>query len=315
MNNILIEAFETMRAKSTAEKEPFKVRAYQAVILQLQAHPSPIHTWEDIQHFKLGEKTTEKIKEILETGRLAAADRAKQQMGDSMAALKIFQQIYGVGPAKATELVQKGFRTIDDLRRGSPPLNEKQQIGLQYYEDLLNRIPRKEMDRHRDTLRILFPQSDIVGSYRRGLADSGDIDVLVRVPKGTPPKIIQQQLVSAVQQMKQGGYILEILALGAHKCMAICRFDIARRLDILMTPEEEYPCALLYFTGSDRFNVAFRQIAMQDGYTLNEHALTPTKMNVPPVPAFKDERDIFRFLRIEYVEPTKRTETHTLVRL
>ena len=111
--------------------------------------------------------------------------------------------------------------------------------------------------------------------------------------------------------------------------MAICRRDktsVARRLDLLMTPEEEYAYSILYFTGSDRFNVAFRQHALEKGYTLNEHALTvvnpSTKAAVPPnehaltnvspgpkaVPPMESEEDIFRFLGLRYVLPTERID-------
>ena len=110
--------------------------------------------------------------------------------------------------------------------------------------------------------------------------------------------------------------------------MAICRRDktsVARRVDLLMTPEEEYAYSILYFTGSDRFNVAFRQHALEKGYTLNEHALTvvnpSTKAAKPPSehtltivdekakpPPMESEEDIFRFLGLRYVLPTDRID-------
>ena len=37
--------------------------------------------------------------------------------------------------------------------------------------------------------------------------------------------------------------------------------------------ENEFPFALLYFTGSKEFNKAFRYFAKKQGYTLNEHGL------------------------------------------
>jgi DNA polymerase/3'-5' exonuclease PolX len=111
------------------------------------------------------------------------------------------------------------------------------------------------------------------------------------------------------------GYIEEILALGEHKCMAISRMykGKARRLDLLMTPDEEYAYAILYFTGSDKFNVAFRQYALDKGYTLNEHALTPIKEGVKEVPYMKNEKDIFRFLGLRYIEPSKRIDGNQII--
>ena len=104
---------------------------------------------------------------------------------------------------------------------------------------------------------------------------SVNIDVLIRVPSNVNSKTAKKNLALYVKALEEAGYIKEILALGEHKCMAISKTDIvARRLDLLMTPDEEYAYALLYFTGSDRFNVAFRQYALDKGYSLNEHTLT-----------------------------------------
>ncbi len=80
-----------------------------------------------------------------------------------------------------------------------------------------------------------------------------------------------------------------------------------RRLDLLMIPEHQYGSALLYFTGSDRFNVAFRQHALHKGYTLNEYGLTQMDPEVRAVPPLSSEKDLFHFLGLEYVEPWERT--------
>jgi DNA polymerase/3'-5' exonuclease PolX len=234
-----------------------------------------------------------------------------------MGALDQLQQVYGIGPAKAKALVEAGIRSVADLRRAVKQdpalLHEKQTIGLKYYEELLERIPREEMIVHQDILKHYLKDAELVGSFRRGAATSGDIDVLIRIPAGTGAKAVKTQLHTWVQQLIDAGYIHEILALGEHKCMAICRVEesgIARRLDLLMTPEEEYAYSLLYFTGSDRFNVAFRQHALKYGFTLNEHRLTPLqKMPVVPFPPpMKTEQDIFAFLQLQYVPPQERVD-------
>ena len=90
--------------------------------------------------------------------------------------------------------------------------------------------------------------------------------------------------------------------------MAICCIAPGkyRRLDLLLTPYEEYAYAILYFTGSDKFNVAFRQHALACGYSLNEHAMTPNNLVAPPV--MSSEKDIFSFLRLKYIEPHQRVD-------
>jgi DNA polymerase (family 10) len=87
-----------------------------------------------------------------------------------------------------------------------------------------------------------------------------------------------------------------------------------RRLDILLTPPSEYPYALLYFTGSQEFNIGMRTHALSRGYTLNEHGMKPlldgNKKNVmiPAKDEIKEERDIFTYLKLGFVRPEDRTE-------
>lgn len=320
----IIDALDVLRKRDVANKEPFKARAYAKVINQLKTYDGAIISYEDVAKLDgIGEKISKKIKEILETGGLASAEKAKELY--NIDALDAFQNIYGVGPAKATELVSDGFTGIGELReavkKNPKLLNDKQKVGLKYYEDLLERIPREEMLEHRDILHTLLPdemeayEMEIVGSFRREAETSGDIDVLIRVPAGVSAKEAGEMLKSYVTMLDGFGYIEEILALGDHKCMAISRMygGKARRLDLLMTPDDEYAYALLYFTGSDRFNVAFRQWALDKGYTLNEHKLTAIREGVPIVPYMRGEKDIFAFLGLRYIEPSRRVDGKQII--
>ena len=305
MKQLIIDALNVLRQKELADKQQFKAIAYAKVIKQL-TQLKEIISLEDISGIKgIGEKIYQKIKEILETGQLQSAERAKEKY--NMKALTVFQNIYGVGPAKALLLVEEGIETIEQLRevvRANPKLlNEKQKIGLMYYEDLLERIPRAEMEQHYKIL----SEFEMVGSFRRKAESSGDIDVLIRKT--------DKSLDYYVKQLK--GYIIEVLALGEHKCLAICQLpgQRARRLDLLLTPDEEYAYSLLYFTGSDQFNVAFRAFALNKGYTLNEYRLTPLdQLNplTPFPPHMKTERDIFSFLGLRYVAPSKRIDVNQI---
>ncbi len=330
----ILDALLTLKKRELANKAPFKARAYGTVLQQLQQLAHPIYSMEDLSAVKgMGEKIREKVEEIFATGSLQTAEKAKEVY--SLAAHDELQGVYGIGPAKATELIQQGIRSVQALRaavKADPSLlNDKQRIGLHYYEDLLQRIPRAEMVEHEALLLRESPfPAELVGSYRRGSPDSGDIDVLLRVPQSQQS---QSQFYQYVQRLRDIGYIEEILALGGHKCMAICRIhkpaspaSPARRLDLLMTPDKEYACALLYFTGSDRFNVAFRQHALSRGYTLNEHRLAVLPTSAPPSPSARDEHrlvvlpvpappphfqqesDLFHFLGLEYTPPHERID-------
>lgn len=314
----IIDSLETLRKKEVASKETFKARAYKKAIDGLKTVES-IRSYEDVEGVAgIGEKIREKIMEILSTGELASAKRAAA----SHAVHEELMAVYGIGPAKAAELVAAGIGSVADLRAAvaADPalLNDKQKIGLKHYEDLLQRIPHSEMLEHQAILAELLPEEvdaptsfEIVGSFRRKAETSGDIDVLIRVGAGQNGKKLLRDYIT---MMTGFGYLVETLALGDKKFMGICQLPghPARRLDILMTPEAEYPYAVLYFTGSDTFNIAVRQWALERGYTLNEHKLTPIREGVKPVPTMAGERDILRFLRISYVAPELRTGTAVL---
>ena len=70
---------------------------------------------------------------------------------------------------------------MNNLKKSSVKLNDIQKLGLKYYEDINTRIPREEIDDFYVLFNILFDEYappgskfDIVGSYRRGLSNSGD---------------------------------------------------------------------------------------------------------------------------------------------
>ncbi len=310
----IIEALDTMRKKAVADKEHFTAVAYKKAITQLKAFNKPITSVDDIKGLPgIGDKIQKKIVEILATGKLAAAEAAKAAVPLDL--YDALLDVYGIGPAKARNLVEKTKVTsIEDLRKKVTEdpklLNEVQKLGLKYYEDIKLRIPREEMVQHE---KLILENLDkkfkavIVGSYRRGAVSSGDIDVLLMLPDSMTESERSKLFKEAIATYESKNYIKAILAKGDKKCLAVSQLEgkPARRLDLLLTPEAEFAYAILYFTGSDLFNVAFRSYALSKGYTLNEHTMKPTS-DAPAPPAMKEEKDIFDFLGLEYVEPSMR---------
>lgn len=313
--SVIIAEFDTLRKADIAQKKPFQARAYAKVIEQLKALPGAIHSFEDVKDIEgAGAKIKDKMKEIIETGSLKAATEARKSV--NLDALEALQGIHGVGPVKAKDLVSSGLRSIAELRKALASddtiLNDVQKMGLKYYETSQERIPRAEMEQHeKRILNDLDPsfQAVVVGSYRRGLSDSGDIDVLMTLPSSMTEAKQKELFVATVDGLKKKGYIIDTLAQGPKKFLGYVKVTPdakPRRLDLLMSPPSEFAYAILYFTGSQNFNVAFRRHAQEKGYTINEHTMKPTKEGVPPVPAMRAEKDIFDFLGLDYVDPKER---------
>ena len=76
-----------------------------------------------------------------------------------------------------------------------------------------------------------------------------------------------------------------------------------RRIDVRYVAHDVYPSAMLYFTGSAELNLKMRKIAKTMKLKLSEYGLTQedgTKLKV------ESEYDVFKILKIEYLQPRLR---------
>ena len=98
------------------------------------------------------------------------------------------------------------------------------------------------------------------------------------------------------------------LAQGPTKFMGIVRLSdnyYGHRIDIRLVPAENYPFALLYFTGSQKFNILMRNVAISMGLKLNEYTLSDSKGKNYKA---NSEEDIFKILNLKYVAPKDRVK-------
>ena len=84
-----------------------------------------------------------------------------------------------------------------------------------------------------------------------------------------------------------------------------------RRIDILAVPWKSYAPAVMYFTGSKKFNIEFRKKALEKGYTVNEYGVykldggvkkIEEKYRVPVI----NEQTMFDLVGMDYLEPWER---------
>lgn len=303
----LIKNFKILEEYENLNKQPFKARAYNKVINSLELHVDKIDSIEDTENIKgIGEKIKEKIVQYFQTGKIDAVEKA---LSDPKFTLqRKLSNLYGVGPVKIKELMEK-ITSFEDLKNNPEILNEKQKIGLKYYDELLERIPIEEGKKHYGLIEKIFKKTynniefELVGSYRRKNKDMGDIDVLIKGNEDINLKILIKELSSA-------GYIIETLANGKNKFMGICKISPelpARRIDILIADPSYYYFALLYFTGSYSFNIYMRRIALQKNISLSEYGFKDKNNKIIDTSdIIKSEKDIFDYLKIPFVSPEKR---------
>lgn len=311
----IVEELDVLQKKEHQERNVFKARAYGKVVANLKALDRPVRQLADLDGVEgIGDRIRAKIQEILATGQLRAAEDIKNDSALNMA--EVLTGVYGIGPVKAKNLLaEHRVKSMEEFRevvaKNPKLLNDKQHIGLKHYEDLLLRIPRKEMEGHDRKIQGCLPKgmmATLVGSFRRGAEDSGDIDVLVGY-RDIPHTDAIANFKKIIDSLKGEGYITDVLASGEKKFMGVCQLDStkpARRLDMLLTPPSEYPYALLYFTGSDKYNIRVRKHALENGYTLNEHGMKGIREGMEEPPVMASERDIVSFLGLPYVAPEQR---------
>eukprot|EP01039_Chlorochromonas_danica_P010650 gene10650-11809_t len=260
----------------------------------------------------IGASMKAKIQEILVSGKLQKLAFFKSD--PKLRALYELTEIWGVGEKTASQLMRQGFRSVSDLREhGLHLLTAQQRIGLQYYEEFQQKIPRVEVEAIGQVVREQCQQMlgsvevIICGSYRRGKPQSGDADILIVPSIGQCDRLPSYSLQTVLDALSARGFLTDHLALPEDPIhrdykrkrgsdfveesgdssqdvegpvrssyMGVCQLNSGsahRRIDIKIYPRSMLPFAILYFTGSDHFNRSMRLFAKRRGFQLTDRHL------------------------------------------
>ena len=134
---------------------------------------------------------------------------------------------------------------------------------------------------------------EVCGSIRRRKEIVRDIDILVGGGDS-------QSITSFFTSLPE---VEEIIVSGETKTS--CRLKSGIEADLRIVNKEEFPYALMYFTGSKEHNVKLRGIAKKKGFKLNEYGLFDGEKLI----TLKSEDEIYRMLGLAYVVPELREDT------
>ncbi|GFH53075.1 hypothetical protein CTEN210_09551 [Chaetoceros tenuissimus] len=255
----------------------------------------------------VGDKVLAHAREFLETGDIALIKEfEKDELRLSMRAMT---KIWGVGPKLANDMIGYGLRNICDVRKalenGQLHLTDGQKVGVEFYEEFQKKMTIDEVQRIaktvKDMARKFYPdiELEIMGSYRRGKTQCGDIDLLLihKEYNDTIPKGFLDML---VERLRLKGHISHHLtkvdtkhyhtqSQGFHPKMFLQDPNseiymgvfnsphvagMHRRIDIKFQPYKEKIFALISFTGNGFFNRAIRLHATRKkGWKLSEKGL------------------------------------------
>lgn len=227
----------------------------------------------------VGDAIAEKIIELLETGKLQFYERLLANFPIGVLEMR---RINGVGPKKARLFWQElNITSVTELEAAARAgkLRDLAGMGAKSEQKILEAIEALSRQSGRTPLWKAQPAAEhvlagllglpqalegcIAGSIRRGRTTIGDVDLLIA---SNDPAPIMAQFVSMPQ-------VARVLGHGETKSSVELKNGL--QMDLRILPPERWGTALQYFTGSKDHNVKVRTIALDKGYSLNEHALSP----------------------------------------
>jgi DNA polymerase (family 10) len=306
----LVEVLEEIALLLEIQGEnPFKVRAYRQGAEIVSGYDGDIVALareEKLDGIKgIGEALRDKLHELATTGELEFHKKLRASYPDSF--FELFD-ITGLGPKKIAALHKTlGIDSIASLKAacdsgkvaGLPGFGDKTQVKI------LEAIARLEQSAGvfrldeattaaEEILEILrfHPEvlrAAVAGSTRRSKELVHDLDFIVATPK--PAEL--------TEFFAKQPFAKEVIAHGDTKCSIL--LESGMQCDLRAVSNDQFPFALMYFTGSKEHNVAIRSRALKQGWSLNEYGFTGENL-----PVVRDEADLYRALGLDFVPPELR---------
>lgn len=257
----------------------------------------------------IGKDLAARIRELVETGH---CQYHEQLLVEFPATLLDLTRLQGLGPKTAAMLHRElGIASVEALEeavRGGRLAGLKG-IGAKKIEGWLRAIEefRKFAGRHlladvaqtADALVLWLREHsprariDPVGSLRRGVETCGDLDILV---SGAEPGLMDHFV--------RYGLVERVLGQGDTK--ASVRILKGLQVDLRLVAPASHGAAMQYFTGSKAHNIALRDLAIQQGYRLNEYGLL--RLSDETMVAGDTEEAIYEALGLAWIPPELREQ-------
>jgi len=312
-NKELADLFEKMADILEFKGEnPFKISAYRKasrIIGDLTQDIEEITEQGELKNIPgIGEGMAQKIGEYLKTGKISKFEEMKKGVSDELIAI---MDIPGMGP-KTLALIHKerGINNLSHLEKAveDSSLTNLPGMGEKKIENIKRGIQLLKQSKGRMSLGVAFPVAKRIvetlrqkagskkiewaGSLRRMKENIGDIDILATGKD-------KEKIVQVFTHLPE---VKEVLASGETKASVIV--EGGTQVDLRVVEEDSYGAALQYFTGSKGHNIHLRGIAKAKGIKINEYGVFKGNKKI----AGKEEKDVYRVLRMEWIEPELRED-------
>ena len=189
--------------------------------------------------------------------------------------------------AKSEEKILRGIELAS--KRGDNdrmPIGEARPLALSLMAALRERVDADKLNR-----------LEAMGSLRRWQETIGDLDFLA---VSNDPMAVMDAFTTLPQ-------VSNILGKGDTKSSVVLGIGI--QVDLRVVEEKNWGAALQYFTGNREHNRTLREIALRQGWSLNEYCLTATGSKDAPEGEeryFSEEPELYAFLELDWMPPELR---------
>jgi DNA polymerase (family 10) len=258
----------------------------------------------------VGQAIAEKIDELLSTGKLKFLEKLKKEVPPSLAEML---KVPGLGPKKVALIYKElGIKNLAQLEKAARKgkLRDLPGMGAKSEAQIISGIESLARRSGRIPLGRAYPLAGEIaaalrkvrgvtavepaGSLRRMRPTVGDLDILVAAKDAAPVMEAFTNLPGVVR------------VLGKGETKSSIEFGDGVRAQVWVHPPERFGTALQYATGSKDHNVRLRELALDKGLSLSEHALTKTDGSGEITCAA--EKEVYEALGLPWIPPELRED-------
>ncbi|AGO12320.1 AaceriAEL039Wp [[Ashbya] aceris (nom. inval.)] len=280
-NAQIASALQQLAERCRLQGEAFRSRAYLLAREAVLGLPYNIQTYEQARSLpNVGDGIAQKIALLAAGGSVPGLDL---ELTPEERIVRYFAVCHDVGPGRAQQWRALGFESFEDVLRASPQwrLPWAMLYGMKFYEDWQLRISRAEVAEHEAVLKRHVPagmEVVITGSYCRGSATCGDIDVVLYREDCDDPEVLADDLTALVQRLVNIGYVE-------------CPLHLSKRLQPLFEPDIHSLAREVGVNIAGRLSDKEKLTRFYCGVRLPGEA--PLPPGAPAIPYVAKDRDLF----------------------
>ena len=144
----------TLYNYNTDSKDFFRKKVFINLVNLVKKLDEPLSEVNKVEFLKqkgIGPKSKDVINEYIKTGTITKLTKLEEQVKPYIKkqdVILLFKTVHGIGNVTAEQLYEKGYRTIEDLKKNASDLTHAQQLGLKYNKSWAQIVLRYQIERN-----------------------------------------------------------------------------------------------------------------------------------------------------------------------